>query len=357
MIEEKDGIIPGLVLRHYKTKSVYSLRARINKRPTYIRIGDSSLISRAEARKIAKVRRRELDLGESIHLIEARSLTTIEVAYKLAVSTHWSQPRYTESGWAREVDLLYKNHIFQAFGAREISSVKRAEIFEWHKRIACTKLVTANRAMSVLSKIYSIAMNGELCTMNPCANVSLPPERQRSRFASSEEIKKILFLLNTEIQMNPYSALFIMTLLYTGARPRSLERAKWNQVEIVDGYGILRFKGKSTADTGESEEIVIPPQILMLIKERLRAGEFIFNIKTPQRFWKYIANKAGCPDLWARDLRRTFATVALSGGMPLDQIGRMLNHRNPQTTLRYAKLLPDSKIDFARKITSLMDET
>lgn len=41
------------------------------------------------------------------------------------------------------------------------------------------------------------------------------------------------------------------------------------------------------------------------------------------------------------DLRHTFASLLVSGGMTLPMVGRLLGHTQAQTTLRYAHLYDD----------------
>jgi hypothetical protein len=69
------------------------------------------------------------------------------------------------------------------------------------------------------------------------------------------------------------------------------------------------------------------------------------GIKMPRAFWKRIQNETGCKDLWARDLRRTMATVGLSNGVALGVIGKLLNHKSNQTTEIYAKAFETKKIE------------
>jgi transposase len=47
---------------------------------------------------------------------------------------------------------------------------------------------------------------------------------------------------------------------------------------------------------------------------------------------------AGIPDVRLHDLRHSFASDALMGGVPLAIIGKILGHRQPTTTQRYAHL-------------------
>ncbi|WP_246763246.1 tyrosine-type recombinase/integrase [Rhizobium sp. 007] len=60
-----------------------------------------------------------------------------------------------------------------------------------------------------------------------------------------------------------------------------------------------------------------------------------------KRFWKDVRAKAELPAVRIHDLRHTFASLLVSGGMTLPMIGKLLGHTQVQTTQRYAHLLDD----------------
>ena len=63
--------------------------------------------------------------------------------------------------------------------------------------------------------------------------------------------------------------------------------------------------------------------------------------------WLSLLKRSGVESLQIRDLRRYFATLALSGGVPLDQVGQLLGHTQTQTTRRYAYLMTESRQEAA----------
>jgi integrase len=60
-----------------------------------------------------------------------------------------------------------------------------------------------------------------------------------------------------------------------------------------------------------------------------------------KRFWEDVRAKADLPAVRIHDLRHTFASLLVSGGMTLPMIGKLLGHTQVQTTQRYAHLLDD----------------
>lgn len=60
-----------------------------------------------------------------------------------------------------------------------------------------------------------------------------------------------------------------------------------------------------------------------------------------KRFWDDVREKAELTDVRIHDLRHTFASLLVSGGMSLPMIGKLLGHSQVQTTQRYAHLFDD----------------
>ena len=73
------------------------------------------------------------------------------------------------------------------------------------------------------------------------------------------------------------------------------------------------------------------------------------NIQKP---WDRIRQAAGMPDLRLHDLRHTFASIAVMGGMSLPMVGALLGHKHARTTQRYAHLAGDPLHIAAEKIAS-----
>ncbi len=285
---------------------------------------------------------------------------TVEKLFEACFKEHWSKKQYKDSGHAKEVIGLFKRH-FSELKQRDVSTLPAAKIRAWHASMESTP-VTANRSLAVLSRLYRFAEEKEWIPQgqNPCKLVKYFKERKRRRYATADEIQKIGAILEREAKRNPESVAFLYVLIFTGARPSSIERATWENLTIldVDGsqYGQLDFSGKSTHSTGEEETLIIPPKAMEMISKLSRFHKKIFSIKMPKGLWARIRKEAGCEDLWARDWRRTFATIGLSNGSGVGVIGELLNHKSTQTTAIYAKCVQDTKMSVAKNISEQLSE-
>ena len=77
------------------------------------------------------------------------------------------------------------------------------------------------------------------------------------------------------------------------------------------------------------------------------AGSHLSNLNTP---WLVVRKRAGLEDVRIHDLRHSFASRALALGESLTMIGKLLGHRQVQTTARYAHLARESVKASAAKV-------
>jgi integrase len=73
----------------------------------------------------------------------------------------------------------------------------------------------------------------------------------------------------------------------------------------------------------------------------LLAGDIINHIRLT-RAWGIARRHAGLDGVRLHDLRHSYASLALGRGVPLAVIGKLLGHRSPATTQRYAHLARDA---------------
>ena len=64
----------------------------------------------------------------------------------------------------------------------------------------------------------------------------------------------------------------------------------------------------------------------------------LVNLQKP---WGRIRNRAELDEVRIHDLRHTFASMAVAGGLSLPILGALLGHTQPATTARYAHLAHD----------------
>lgn len=328
------------------------------------KLGELGQLTLSEARKLAKAMADRVALGDDPKggWQEKKAELTVSELFDQCYAKHWDNPRYHLSGWAKQCRWFWDKHLKSEFGHMRLSDVTAVRVRGWHSTYE-EKPYNGNRAMEVLSRCFRFAEEQELRPQhtNPCSLVKAHPEKKRKRYATSEEIQKLAAVLERETPNYPAAAAFIYLLIFTGSRPRAIERATWDQLSIfeVNGetHGVLTIFGKSSGKTGQDERVNLPPQAMKAISNLPRVtGGTITGIKMPRHLWRKIRAEVGCKDLWARDWRRTFATVGKSGGTEMGIIGELLNHHTAETTKIYAKVTDEVGVSASTAIANKMSE-
>jgi integrase len=81
-------------------------------------------------------------------------------------------------------------------------------------------------------------------------------------------------------------------------------------------------------------------------------GQFLTDLQHP---WQRIRAKADLEGVRIHDLRHTYASNAVSSGMAIQMVGRLLGHTQLQTTMRYAHLADDPVREAAEENAAALD--
>jgi integrase len=263
----------------------------------------------------------------------------------------WDTERFHKSGYAEDVTYNYKKHIEPHLGTYDATLLTRKRIKLWYQKLSNTPNM-ANRCLEVLSRMYSFAIDMEWLDASPCLHIKQIKEKKRNRYATETEVKAIGAVLEANEKKFPLAVAYLRTMLFTGSRPKALECLRWEDIIIGGEASTISFDGKTSAETGEKETLVIPNHIVDMWKTLpTRPDGLVFGPVNYRILWAKIKKEAGCKDLWARDLRRTFATIGMSNGVDMNVISELLNHQSVQTTKLYAKLNSTARIEAATIIS------
>lgn len=366
-----DTEVPGLQVRYTASRPAYFLYYRTQagdeRRP---KLGDTKIIPLAQAREQARTMLAAVAEGRdpTAERAKLRAEPTMDELWAVVEAKVYNRGK----DWDREAKRLYTQHAAPRMGKVRVSLVDVDHVGDMHAAMKDTP-VEANHAVAVVSKMLSYAeqpgVKLRAPNSNPCKAVKRYPEKKRKRFAKPAELGKIGPILEREATVRPWRAAFVYLLLYSGARPSEIEFALPSQLERVDVKdvglcGVLRLpEGKN----GEPRDVFLPPQAMLVIDKLPRAGRplldrhrrvlatTITGIRMPRKLWEIVRVEAGCPDLWARDSRRTFATVGFSGGEDKHVVSGLLGHASIQTTNIYALLMEDPAFASAARIATRME--
>jgi integrase len=214
--------------------------------------------------------------------------------------------------------------------------------------------VRANRCLEVLSKAMALAELWELRPQgtNPCHGIASNGERKRKRYLSRDELQRLLAALDTfaDAGVRWRFAQLVRLLLLTGCRINELMAAEWSWLDEQAARLTLPPEAHKTGGDGSERVIHLPPAASLILRELRRetnsrwiiAGDGDGHLVGYWRMWSQLLEHAGIENLRIHDLRRSYASIGLSAGLSLDQIGELLGHNSPQTTARYAFLVEDA---------------
>jgi len=178
-------------------------------------------------------------------------------------------------------------------------------------------------------------------------------DNRRLRFLSRDEADSLLKEIKTVSQQTHDICLIA---LQTGMRMGEIFNLKWQDIDLI--HGVIHIRNPKN---NETRQAYIVPKLKMLFKDRQKLKyiktEFLFvdrNGKqirqlsdTFNRAVKKLGLNADVTDrqnkIVPHTLRHTFASWLALQGEPLLTIKELMGHKDIETTMRYAHLMPDQK--------------
>lgn len=265
---------------------------------------------------------------------------------------------HKKASTTREETRALKNHIRPVLGRYRLKDIQRGDVARFHQGMKATPYA-ANRYLALLSHMFSVAEDWGLRpeNSNPCRRVKKFKERSRERFLSPDELARLgkALALAEFTGESPYVIAAVRLLLFTGARLSEILSLRWEHVDL--DAALLRLPDSKTG----AKTIALPAPAVQTLSELQRQesnpfvicgrkiGAHLVNLQKP---WRRIRAHAGLDDVRLHDLRHSFASVAVAGGMSLPLIGSLLGHSQPQTTARYAHFADDPRHAAANAVAS-----
>jgi len=310
------------------------------------------------ARQKASALRREVDdgydpLGERIAEREAPTVNDLITRWRTEHA-----PRKRERS-RNEDESLIRQWIAPEFGNRKVADVRRPDVDKLHRKITeAGTPIRANRAVTVLSKLFALAMRWEMRPDNPASGIERNQEQPRHRYLSGEELRRLTEAL--AVHPNQQAANAVRLLLLTGARRGEVLGATWQQFDLVTGVWV-----KPSAHTKQKREHRVPlsaPARQLLAEMRAKSSSGVVfpgrNSDGPvtdiKKSWRSLCETAGITGVRLHDLRHTYASVLASAGLSLPVIGALLGHTQPGTTARYAHLFDDPLRAATERVGAIM---
>lgn len=248
-----------------------------------------------------------------------------------------------------------KLHVLPKWRDRDYAAIRRADVIELVEGlIAAGKETLANRIQSLVSGVFSFAVDSDLIDANPCTRLKKRGrERVGDRVLTDPEIR-LFWRKAVQKPVSPITGAALQLELLTGARPGEIAGIQRSELEYLDqpGKAIWTVPGERTKN--KLPHIVpLASGALEIINARIaaaavdRKNDFpLFPARNKpeksmtahalaramSRLSENLAGTVAGVKSWKatrptpHDLRRTFRTRLPQIGVPADIRDRLMNH-------------------------------
>lgn len=270
-----------------------------------------------------------------------------------------------------------RRHIIPLLGKRKAAEITPADVRQFLADVAKGKtaadertgprgraIVTggkgaASRTVGLLGGIFTFAVQEGIRPDNPVRGVRRFADRKCERFLSEAELRQLGEALDAaEAEGENWVAVAaVRALVLTGCRLSEVLRLRWAEVDLE--RTVLRLGDSKTG----AKAIVLGAAAAELLTSlpRQLGNPFVFPGEKAQghfvglpRVWNRIRARAGLADARLHDLRHSFASAGAGASVGLLVIGKLLGHRDPKTTARYAHLADDPAKEAADRISAAL---
>lgn len=246
----------------------------------------------------------------------------------------------------RDDRSMLDNIVLPKLGAKKVVSVGRRDIEAIHIAMR-DRPYQANRVLSLLSKLFNLAVEWGWRPDNPVKGIERFDEQKRDRWLSDDELRRLCTALDEH--PNARAANAVRLQLLTGARLGEVLASRKEDFDL--GRGVWTKPSHQTKQK-RTEHLPLSAQALALVASIIEASDpnspLLFPGNKPgqplreiKKFWSVVLRQAGIINYRRHDNRHTYASHLVSSGLSLEIVGRLLGHTTATTTKRYAHLADD----------------
>lgn len=294
-------------------------------------------------------------------------------------AAHWlevySKPKVSYGTYSN-YKMYVNNHIIPKIGQVKLTDVRPAHIAKLYAEDKNKFDEPSSRAAlrdikTCLFGIFNTAMDNNLCTKNPAANVPLPDKGQQEiQVYTQKQMQHIVSFLEQH-EYGPHIAF----LLYTGMRIGEFLALMWSDIDRSSKtITVRRTVKKSEAglivgDSTKTKKVRVVPYDETLEKylDKLpRSGLYVICRKSGEHhthrtydtiYKKFIcalneslADEEKVPYLTPHKCRHTFGTYMLRNGVDIRVVQALLGHTTIKTTEIYTHVNVDDLRDNIKKL-------
>jgi integrase len=308
--------------------------------------------------------------GQSLPNTERR---TQEKAAQEAMTGRWTVQKiwdeYDDAHKDRacaKPDASYANYLLPELGEKTPSEIVTLDLERLRRNLAKTKSPRTRKPLSAQTQKHVLALLKRMLRWAADMGHIDPPvhlkfrmptvDNEKTEFMTEDQLTSYLKALDEE--SDQHRAAFFRIALLTGIRRTALLNVQWSDVDLENGFLILRG---ATAKNDKTQTIPLSPGAVEVLKGIVRTnspyiwpGQNGGAREDMRRMGRRLRDKAGLPADFrpVHGLRHHFASHLASSGASLYEVGTLLTHGDLSVTKRYAHLSDQA----LRRAASLADD-
>ena len=238
-----------------------------------------------------------------------------------------------------------RDHVLPTLGPKKLSEITLHHLQTIHTSVK-KKLspATANRVAALIKHVFTMAGKWSLIIENPAQHLTMFPEPPpRDIVLTPEDCRKLIDACDKDD--NIFAGALFKLAMFTGRRVGELLNAKWEHVDLDTGIlTLLQTKA------GERQFVYLNELALAVLRTlpHVEGTAYIIAGNVPgkslnfyRRAWLRILKRAVLDYFPPHGLRHNYASTLVAAGVPIEQVGHLLGHKNIETTRKYAHHRPD----------------
>jgi integrase len=334
-----EGIAPG------KRQKIYYVRYRKDGKAIDEKAGrqieDAMTPARASIIRAERISGKRPSNEERRERVEERKAEANKVVW--TVSKIWGE--YTkvkaEIKGIRNDDSIFRKHLAPEFGNKTFEEISQLDIDRLRIRMTKTlKPQTIKNILAILKRLSFFAIDRRL-SAGLSFRVKMPKVNNlKTEFLTEEELRRLIKAI--EEDPHPYAGKLLLLALYTGLRRGEIVKLEWPDIDSERNFIRIRNpKGgqDSTIPLNDAARAVLEsvPKTESPFVFPGRAG----HVNSIYKMISSIRSKAQLPEDFRpfHGLRHHYASMlASSGKVDMYVLQKLLTHKTPQMTQRYAHL-------------------
>lgn len=228
------------------------------------------------------------------------------------------------------------------------------------------KAGTTKNVLELLRRIINFGVKKGLCSWQDPSRLHFEmPKLNNTKTEMLTKEERARFIEAAKAAPNRKAGQLMLMAYYTGMRRNELFGLKWAHIDLEHGFINIVGEQQEGAKSNRDERIPLSAPVRELLAEVGDNGsEYVFPGKDGRsrmidmnKQVNAIKAAAGLPKDFRplHGLRHTFASVAVSNGVPLSHVQKLLTHKDPTLTQRYAHLEDEALKRAAEAVSGFLE--